>query len=99
MVENIPNGGGPFLLTGKDCTPQHWHNEFDLRNGKGFSPGYVKIKTANESVSLWLTPGSPRYAHFSQNEKVVIYRCLEWMKFRIPHRLFSLVMVRFRIRG
>ena len=52
----IPNGGGRFLMTGKDCPPQHGHNDFDVKETG--SPGYFTIRTASEPISLWIAPGS-----------------------------------------
>ena len=78
----IPNGGGRFLMTGKDCPPQHGHNDFDVRETG--SPGYFTITTASEPISLWIAPGSQKYVHLSDIEKERIAMCLEMELITIP---------------
>ena len=45
---SIPNLGGGFLITRKDCPPQHGHNDFDVKESG--SPGYFTDTTAEEKV-------------------------------------------------
>lgn len=80
----IPNCGARFLLTGRDHTPQHVHNDFDIYNS--CCPGYINITHASESVSSWLDPGFHCCLKLTQNKKnrTAIANCLEMDEIIFP---------------
>ena len=67
---SLPNSGGRFLLTSRDCPEQSGHNDFPVR-AQG-SPGFFLIATAEQETSLWTTPGSHIYIQYEQEARKTV---------------------------
>lgn len=64
------NSGIQFLLTGKDCPEQAFHNFFPVR-AQG-SPGFFLIATAQKETSHLKTPGSHLYVQHEEQVRRII---------------------------
>lgn len=81
------NTGGRFLLTGKGCSDQCGHDDFEYREDK--SSAYFLIVTGSEISSLWLCAGSHLFVQYTAAEKMKLAASSKLEAMEIP--LFSML--------
>jgi len=79
----FPRTGGRFLLSGKNCGIQVEHQDF-LVDDSISSPGYFIIVTGPEDGSLMVCPGSHKFVHYTEDEKLALGDVLKYERITIP---------------
>lgn len=66
-THKIPDSGGRFLLTSRDCPRQIPHTDYEVETNNtaplvvSQNPGYFIVGTAEEAGGLWVSEGSHRF--------------------------------------